>query len=585
MHVHDIYIIVTNPYEQLAVPAAYLIGAIPFGYLTGKWLRGIDVRTLGSGNTGATNVGRIMGFRFFLLVFAMDLSKGLLPTWGFPRLVTEWSGRPASPELPVLVAVAAILGHNFPVYLKFKGGKGVATSLGAVFALDAWASLAASVGFLLALAVGGFVSLSSLIGGLVFVAVHFATTTAPWSRGQLALSVMSVALMLMLLFRHRKNLGRILAGTEPQVKLRRSKDVRSGKVTAGGLVALAVAGGLLAGAAWWLAADKRGVLRVGPYTVREVARVATGHQRVERVAFADGGRLLAVTCPRYLRVVLYRVTDGHAFEPLRDLELTGQPVALAASADKLFVLQRPEGDRRHVEPGWWDAFDFKGDPAGPRVPVGFYPDDLALTPDGRFALVLTSGRGEGDARKPTPALGLYSLDGTQAGSVAFEGQGDDPARLTLSRTGLAAVVTFPGAKATAAVDLGDPANPKVIGRAAIAEVERPYPSKTPGDSVMMPVTSGGEAVLLPLAGLGECVVATLPKGSAVELSQPGRRSLGRLGLRGGMFGLSQTRPTGLAFAPERGLIAVGNRSGGVHLLAIRGADDGLAAGNRRHAVR
>src|SRR5687767_844242 len=112
-----------------AVAASYLIGSIPFGYLTALWARGIDIRTLGSGNIGATNVGRILGFRFFLLVFLLDLLKGLLPTIAFPAMVRAWGGV-ALPELSVLVALAAILGHNFPAYMNFRGGKGVATSLG-----------------------------------------------------------------------------------------------------------------------------------------------------------------------------------------------------------------------------------------------------------------------------------------------------------------------------------------------------------------------------------------------------------------------------------------------------------------------
>src|SRR5437879_12948267 len=122
--------------SALLILVAYLIGAIPFGYLTAKGLRGIDIRTVGSGNIGATNVGRVLGFRFFLLVFAFDMAKGLLPTLGFPKLFTLLTAQQPPPDLRVLVALAAILGHNFPIYLKFKGGKGVATSLGAGLGLD-----------------------------------------------------------------------------------------------------------------------------------------------------------------------------------------------------------------------------------------------------------------------------------------------------------------------------------------------------------------------------------------------------------------------------------------------------------------
>ena len=121
--------------SALSVLAAYLAGSIPFGYLVVYWVKGIDIRTVGSGNLGATNVGRALGFRYFLLVFLLDMLKGFLPTLGFPMLVSRLSGA-APADLPVAVALAAILGHTFPVYLKFRGGKGVATSVGTVLALD-----------------------------------------------------------------------------------------------------------------------------------------------------------------------------------------------------------------------------------------------------------------------------------------------------------------------------------------------------------------------------------------------------------------------------------------------------------------
>jgi glycerol-3-phosphate acyltransferase PlsY len=107
----------------VALIVAYLVGSIPFGFLVARGFAGVDIRTLGSGNIGATNVGRVLGFRFFWLVFALDYVKGLLPTYYFASLAERISGANL-PDLPVGVAVATILGHNFPVYLRFKGGKG-----------------------------------------------------------------------------------------------------------------------------------------------------------------------------------------------------------------------------------------------------------------------------------------------------------------------------------------------------------------------------------------------------------------------------------------------------------------------------
>src|SRR5262249_36443158 len=152
---------------------------------------------------------------------------------------------------------------------------------------------------------------------------------------------------------------------------------------------------------------------VGRYTVAEVARAGTGHQRAERVAFADGGRLLAVTCPRYNRLGLYRVTDRDALEGGHDLTLDRPPPAGCPARGRPYVLERPPGDERPVRPGWLDAFDFRGDRVGDRVIVGFYPDDLALSADGRYAVVLTSGRSEGSPDRPAPALDVYPIDGTK----------------------------------------------------------------------------------------------------------------------------------------------------------------------------
>ncbi len=306
------------------IVAAYLIGAIPFGFLVAKYIKGIDVRTLGSGNIGATNVGRILGFRFFLLVFAFDLAKGLLPTWGFARL-----GAPGVP-----IALATILGHTFPVYLKFKGGKGVATSLGALLALDPVAAVASAVGFVIFLAVSRYVSLSSILGGLVFFFAHFARVEKPWAPEERAMSLLTIALLILLLVRHRKNFVRIGAGTEPKVPLGR-KPKPAGFLSARGVVVLAVlAAGVLGAGAVARRGSKKETLQLGGYTLTEVARAATGHQRAERVAFADDGNTLAVTCPRYDRLVLYRVTPENTLESTNDIDLGGQPVAVCAASER-----------------------------------------------------------------------------------------------------------------------------------------------------------------------------------------------------------------------------------------------------------
>jgi len=557
----------------LAIPLAYLLGAIPFGYLTARWFRGIDIRTVGSGNIGATNVGRVLGFRFFLFVFTLDLLKGFLPTYFLPKLVAELSGK-AVPELGVFVALATIMGHNFPVYLKFRGGKGVATSLGALLALDWVASLAAALGFILSLVATGFVSLSSIIGGLVFVTAYFGRVKQPWSQEHLAMSVVTIGLCALLIVRHRKNLARIRQGTEPRVSFRK-KD-RSGRIAWFLIPALALMG---AGAAYWLSvqANRTSEVRFNPFHLVEVDRVGTGLQRAERVAYADGGKRLAVTCPRYNEVIIYSVTPDMKLEVASNIELEGKPVAVQAVGNLLYVLQRPPGDERHVKPGWWETFDLEGNRKGARVEAGMYPDDLAITPDGRLALILTSGRGEGDPDRPAPALevrDLHAANPAQAiGRIEFNQPGDDPARLSLSRQGKHVAVTLLGSDQVAAVDLTHPEQPSLLGRQPFGKEDIPHLSVSGEDAILSALAPGRDGILIPWPKAfslpGACIACIVPHSHMLTLLDSGtRRLLGELPLRAGSFNLGLARPMGLAYSHERGLIAIATRSGSVHLISV-----------------
>ena len=151
--------------------AAYLAGSIPFGYLIAYWVKGIDIRTVGSGNLGATNVGRTLGFRYFLLVLLLDLLKGFLPTFGFPWCLSRLTGS-CPVDLPVLIALAAILGQRF---------RSISNSEGARAWRPAWAECWRSTR-LVRRRRGGVRSVSGrdplrlavgAVGGLAFVAAHF----------------------------------------------------------------------------------------------------------------------------------------------------------------------------------------------------------------------------------------------------------------------------------------------------------------------------------------------------------------------------------------------------------------------------
>jgi acyl-phosphate glycerol 3-phosphate acyltransferase len=566
----------------IACAAAYLIGSIPFGYLIARAAAGIDIRTVGSGNIGATNVGRTLGFRFFLFVFLLDAAKGFLPTFFLPRLVASLMGS-AVPDLAPIVAMATVLGHNFPIYLRFKGGKGVATTLGAVFALDPTASLGAVVGFVIFVLLTRFVSLASLGGALVFAGVYFTEYREPFARDHAVMSGLVLVMLVLLFYRHRKNLGRIAAGTEPKVNLRKKRSP-DGKVRVGLILLVVVAA---AGTALALNAARRPEVLAGGKRITEVARFATGHQRAERLAFLDGGKLLAITCPRYMRLVLARVTATPALELAADIKLEGRPVAIAAASDRVYVLQRPHGDARHLEEAWWDTFDLAGRPVESRVRVGWDPDDMAISPDGKYAYILTSGLAEGETNRPNPALITFDLTATPpraVGRLSFDAPRDNPERLILLPDRRAAV-SLSGSNAIARIDLSDPAVPKPIDRIATPEMLIPDALavardghllvgnaeahaywREAGGSLIQVDVEGGVADLVEAEGL---IFATLPKASGLAvLSAEAHASLGSLPLRGAA-NLATTRPLGIAYSPDRKLIAVSNRAGGsVHLIAI-----------------
>jgi acyl phosphate:glycerol-3-phosphate acyltransferase len=181
---------------------AYLLGSVPSGYVLGK-IAGVDVRTVGSGNVGATNVARAAGKSLGVLTLVFDAAKG------FAAVIVAQKLTP-SVAVVALAAVAAFLGHLYPVYLRFKGGKGVATGLGALLALAPMASLVLVVVFAVVVGVSRIVSLGSIAAAL-------ATPLVLWSFQQPAAIVcMGAFLGVMSIFRHRSNIRRLLAGSEPR---------------------------------------------------------------------------------------------------------------------------------------------------------------------------------------------------------------------------------------------------------------------------------------------------------------------------------------------------------------------------------
>ena len=210
-----------TPAGQIAllVPAAYLFGSVPFGLIVGK-SKGVDPRTAGSGNIGATNVGRLLGKRFFAIVFLLDLLKGMLP-----MLAGKWALR-AAPEEPwtfflwLLVGLAAIVGHMFSVFLGFKGGKGVATSAGVVLGLFPYFTvpgLAALAVWLVTFKASRYVSLASILAAIAFPLLYAAVgLSRGWSvaGSQWPLLAFAALVAVMIVWKHRSNIARLRAGTE-----------------------------------------------------------------------------------------------------------------------------------------------------------------------------------------------------------------------------------------------------------------------------------------------------------------------------------------------------------------------------------
>lgn len=200
------------PWLLIAV-GSYLLGSIPFGYLAGRLL-GVDLRTQGSGNIGATNALRVLGKKWGYAVFLLDFLKAWLPVklalgWGIALMV-----HPAS-ATGALAGLCALLGHSFPVWLGFKGGKGIASSAGVIVGLFSLPVFLICLGlWLLLFTTTRYVSVASIGGSLalpVVVAVLFLMHRLDW----LALAV-SIAMCALAVWRHRSNITRLRAGTEPR---------------------------------------------------------------------------------------------------------------------------------------------------------------------------------------------------------------------------------------------------------------------------------------------------------------------------------------------------------------------------------
>ncbi len=193
---------------------AYLLGSIPSAYLLGKWIKGIDIRQHGSGNVGATNTFRVLGKWSGIIVLLLDIGKGLLATtivadlFGGERIVAR-----------ILIGVGAVIGHNWTIFLKFQGGKGIATSLGVLIGLTIAEPsirpvlLSVIIIWFMVFLTTGYISLASLIAGIslpIFMVIF---------NQAFPLVLLGVVFAIFITFRHQSNIRRLLSGEESRVRL------------------------------------------------------------------------------------------------------------------------------------------------------------------------------------------------------------------------------------------------------------------------------------------------------------------------------------------------------------------------------
>ena len=198
----------------VVLAGSYLLGSIPFGYLVGR-IAGVDVRETGSGNVGATNVVRVLGKRYGYPVFVLDFLKGFGAVKIAMLLATGPSPDWNSPEMfGIIAAVSSVVGHSYPPWLKFKGGKGVATSAGALFALTAVGGLIGLAIWIVIFFLTRYVSLASVTAALVLPIVIFVISRR--NEGVKRIFYFSVCAAAVVVWRHRSNLFRLMRGTEPR---------------------------------------------------------------------------------------------------------------------------------------------------------------------------------------------------------------------------------------------------------------------------------------------------------------------------------------------------------------------------------
>jgi glycerol-3-phosphate acyltransferase PlsY len=211
--------------ELLLIILAYLIGSIPTSLIVSRTQFNIDIRDYGSGNAGATNTFRVLGSKWGTFVMIMDMLKGLIAVKLALLLPYYIENEFERTNFQIGLGLAAVLGHIFPIWAEFRGGKGVATLFGLIIAISPWTALSCIGVFLLVLYLTRFVSLSSILASLafpVFILIVF-------NVDNIAYRIFAIAVALLVIMTHQKNIGRLLSGSESKVPIFKNRDKRRSK--------------------------------------------------------------------------------------------------------------------------------------------------------------------------------------------------------------------------------------------------------------------------------------------------------------------------------------------------------------------
>ncbi len=211
--------------EVLLIILAYLIGSIPTALIISKRFFGIDIRDYGSGNMGATNAFRILGPKYGTIIMMLDVAKGMIAVGLFYFLPYYLTDELQRTNFMIALGLAAVIGHIFPVFAQFKGGKGVATILGMLIAVQPVVALTCVGVFLLVLFLTRYVSLSSILAAVMLpISVLWI-----WNEHELSYRIFAVLVAFLVIVTHQKNIGRLLKGAETRVPILKNRDRRRHK--------------------------------------------------------------------------------------------------------------------------------------------------------------------------------------------------------------------------------------------------------------------------------------------------------------------------------------------------------------------